>query len=264
MDRAGDLAECYSQQISNLPYCYPVSSDDFAWNIQRELHHFYGPPSEDLHSERFIVWNERGQVLGFVHVAVARKKGESPSERGIIKFICYKPGNRAIGQALLGETESYFREKKLQMIAAFPKRHIYHFCSPDGGYSELHGHINALLSMNGYTISERIVNMSWTDFAVSEPDLPDDSIRVKVAFPTEIGELPNIMIETYSSSATPNEGPLGECYSYSMGYLQRSEYAQDQIFINWLGVRRDFRGKGWGRYLLLRTLWEARKIGYKP
>ncbi|MBV7331204.1 GNAT family N-acetyltransferase [Chloroflexi bacterium TSY] len=263
LDAAEALAECYNQQNSSLPYCYPVLPDDFAWNIQRGLPYFYGPSDDDLHAEKFIAWCEMRQVLSFAHVAIAQKKHESKSTRGLIKFLCYPPGYRAIGQALLDEAEGYFREKNLQTIEAFPKGHMYHFCSPDGGCSERHGHINALLGMNDCTISQRTVNMSWRDFVVSEPALPEKGVQINVSHPIEIGELPNIMIEARVTNGSQDTSALGECYAYSMGYLQRSEHAQDQIFINWLGVQRNFRGQGWGRYLLLRALWEAQKIGYK-
>ena len=33
LERAADLADCYSQQVADLPYCYQVTPDEFAWNV---------------------------------------------------------------------------------------------------------------------------------------------------------------------------------------------------------------------------------------
>ena len=105
--------------------------------------------------------------------------------------------------------------------------------------------------------------MFLADFQVSEPVLPEESVKIKVNPVAGEGELPNIMMCAYSPRAIREDGLFGECYSFSLGHLQRSERAQDQLYINWLGVHKKFQNRGWGRYLLIRTLWEAQKIGYK-
>jgi GNAT superfamily N-acetyltransferase len=48
-----------------------------------------------------------------------------------------------------------------------------------------------------------------------------------------------------------------------VGEFCRAGEAQDWLFIEGLQVIDAEQGKGWGRYLLQRNLWEMRKQGYK-
>ena len=49
----------------------------------------------------------------------------------------------------------------------------------------------------------------------------------------------------------------------SAGEYTRAEEAQDWLFTTWLGVEEPYQGRGLGRHLLQRALWDARDIGYR-
>ena len=263
LERAGDLAECYNRQIAGLPYCYPQSSEGFVQGIQEDLQELYGWSRDYLHSEKMIVAEEGSGLAGFVHVGVEEKEEKGYlKKRGIIRFLGYEPGHRPIGQALLDETERQFQHWGITDVLAFSKGYIYHFCSPDGGYSELAGHISGLLGINGYKISGRTVNMALENLQLSEPVIPDQEVQIAVAGDNKRSKLPQVNVRAYASGGSPDDA-FGECFAYPLEHVQSAEGAQDQIYINWLGVNGEFQGKGWGRYLLLRALWEAQKVGYK-
>ena len=60
-----------------------------------------------------------------------------------------------------------------------------------------------------------------------------------------------------------DDDAFGMCIAYPLRALQPSEQGRAQLFIQWLVVHEDRRGQGWGRYLMQRTLWEARQLGYR-
>ncbi len=257
-ENAGDLADSYNRLITGLPYCYPVSPEEFIWGIQKER--YTAKPFENLHSDKLIINEEAGRINGFIHIAIEKKKEQDQIQKnGIIRFISYQPGNRLIGQTLLNEAENHFRDQGIHLIKVFA--YIYRFYYPDHGQCEKHGHISGLLGINGYTPSNsppRQINMAWENFQISEPVRPDEAIMVDVEKIEGYGQLPNLMIH-----ARRNGQSIGECESYSLGHLQRSNDAQDQILIRWLGINNNEQTKGWGLYLLQRTLWEAQQVGYK-
>ncbi|NKB72407.1 MAG: GNAT family N-acetyltransferase [Candidatus Latescibacteria bacterium] len=258
LDRAGDLAECYNRQIAPLPYCYPQLSERFAQGVQEDLAELYGE-SRKLHSEEMIVAADGNRITGFVHVGVLEEEEGEVAKKGVIRFMGYEPGQRSVGQALLEEAEQQFHTWGTTVISAFAKGNIYHFCSPDGGHSELAGHITSLLGMNGYETGGKTVNMVREEINISEPIPPEPEVQITVEGDINRSILPGVMVHAEASTGDS----LGMCLAYPLEYVQAAEGAQDQLYINWLSVRREFQGKGWGAYLLLRTLWEAQKVGYQ-
>ncbi|MGB9595939.1 MAG: GNAT family N-acetyltransferase, partial [Candidatus Poribacteria bacterium] len=63
--------------------------------------------------------------------------------------------------------------------------------------------------------------------------------------------------------AIKNGNQIGECVSVSVGEFCNNNNAQDWFFTQWLGVEQEEQGKGFGKYLLQRTFWEMKKIGYE-
>jgi len=134
-----------------------------------------------------------------------------------------------------------------------------------------------LFRMNGYEINstrQGEIFMDQPEYSVAEPFakftlersegleggpvLSDNRVEIVVNRKPGRGVLPGLTVHAFRSG---NE--IGICESLSVGqYCQASE-AQDWVFIKWIGVEEDERGKGWGRYLLQRNLWEMQKIGYK-
>lgn len=259
LTQIGALAEFYSRQIEDIPHCYPLSPEDFGWQLGRNMGHLSGIRPEQLHSDQLIVARENGNIQGFVHVAIEERiRKEEVRKRGIIRFMGYEPSKRLVGEALLDEAESFFLSSDLDKASAFTKGYVYHFYTEDGGCSEHMAHVWALLGSRGYTISERVLNMAWHNFNVDEPVLPTPQATINVSKGSDVGALPNIML-----SAEIDGREIGECLTYSLGHLHPTEEAQECLIINWLVAREMFRQQGWGKYLLLRALWEAQQEGYK-
>lgn len=259
MTQIGALSDFYNQQIQSVPHCYPVSPEDFNWQLERNMGHLSGIRPGQLHSDQLIVAQENEKIQGFVHVAVEeRTVKEQVSKRGIIRFMGYEPNKRLVGQKLLKEAERFFVNLGLNKASAFTKGYVYHFYSEDGGCSEHMAHVWSLLGSQGYAVSERVLNMAWHNFHVDEPILPDSKATIEVSKGGDEGISPNVML-----FAKMDNQEIGECLAYSLGHLQQSEEAQKYLVINWLVAQKEFRQQGWGKYLLLRTLWEAQQEGYK-
>ena len=63
--------------------------------------------------------------------------------------------------------------------------------------------------------------------------------------------------------AVRNGEEIGVCRSVSAGSYSRAARAQQSFLTESLAIAPAHRGRGWGRFLLLRCLWEMRRIGYR-
>ncbi|MDE2727218.1 MAG: hypothetical protein OXI19_04295, partial [Gemmatimonadota bacterium] len=130
LDQASVLTDFYNEQFSGMPYCYPVTEDEFGtgviWHEERD------EPYKDLSEESIlVVEDDGGAVAGFVHVAVCNRGEEHdrvglhPIEDlledriGLIRFFHYRAGARPAGQALLEAAESRLRDFGVGQIRAF-------------------------------------------------------------------------------------------------------------------------------------------------
>ncbi len=263
---AGELAHIYNEQLAKVPHCYPVSPEEFEIGIRYRKD--ADEPYEELHSEKIIVGEENGKIVGFANaVMVETEKDGQRKDKGLIRFLTYQPGYRSVGQAILAESERYLRDLGMDEIRAFRITYddddfsyrFYHLGF--GLVSDLMGHVYALFRMNGYEINsaeQGEVFMNQPEYSVDEPVLPDNQVEIFVKQQLARGVLPGLTVQAFRG-----DSEIGICKSFSVGrYCQASE-AQNWVFIKWIGVEEEEQRKGWGRYLLQRNLWEARKIGYK-
>ena len=263
---AGSLFHVYNKQFAGVPHCYPVSPEEFEIGIRYRKD--ADEPYEELHSEKFIVGEQNGKIVGFSDVVVVETEEDGQKEhKGLIRFLTYQPGCRSVGQALLTESERYLRDLGMSNVGVFRTTYddddfsyrFYHLGF--GLVSDKTTHICALFYMNGYEINSKErgeVFMDQPEYRVDEPVLPDNRVEIVVEQHPGRGVLPGLTVQAFRSGRE-----IGVCKSLSVGrYCQASE-AQDWVFIKWLGVEREEQGKGWGRYLLQRNLWEMEKIGYK-
>ncbi|HIE27392.1 TPA: GNAT family N-acetyltransferase [Candidatus Poribacteria bacterium] len=263
---AGELVHVYNEQLSGVPHCYPVSPEEFEIGIRYRKD--ADEPYEELHSEKIIVCRQNGKILGFADVALVETEADGQKKhKGLIRFLTYQPGYRPVGQVILTEAERYLRDLGMNQITVFRIAYddddfSYRFYQLGFGLvSDRMGHVYALFRMNGYEINRREqgeIFMDQPEYSVDEPVLPDSRVEIVVKQKPGRGILPGLTVQAFRSGRE-----IGICKSFSVGrYCQASE-AQDWCFIKWLGVEEEERGKGWGRYLLQRNLWEMRKIGYK-
>ncbi|MDQ1327899.1 MAG: family N-acetyltransferase [Candidatus Poribacteria bacterium] len=258
------LTQAYNDQIVGVPHCYAVSQKEFKEGI---IYHKVngGEYSEDIHSEKLIVCEENGIILSFSDVAIAETEFEGKKEqKGFIRFLTYKSGNRSVGQTLLMESEKYLFSFGVNQIKAFRLLFIRDHCGYRfyhlnyGMLSDKLGHIHGLLGMNGYKISGGEIFMDQPAYQVDEPVLYDKSLDITVEFQNGRAVLPKLNVKAFRDGKE-----IGQCKSESAGECCDAKEAQDWVFVTGLGINENDQKKGLGRYLLQRNLWEMSKIGYK-
>jgi len=254
---AGNLAHFYNEQIADVPHCYPVSPEEFATGIR-------GPKNDrhckELHSEKIIVGEKGGKIMGFAHIDAGEMEfSDRKGIGGLIHFLTYQAGHRSIGQAILEECDKYLRGEGASQIWAFQNGCNYRFYHLGfGNLSDRMEHVYALFRMNGYEINEGEIFMEQPEYIITEPVVCEDQVDIALKQEPGRGILPGLTVQALRSG-----NKIGICECVSAGeYCQASE-AQDSFFTEWLGIEEEEQGKGWGRYLLQRTLWEMRKIGYQ-
>jgi len=261
---ASEMTPVYNEQITGIPYCYNVSTEEFdkGFSYQKFDRDWY---REDISLEKLIVCEEDGKISGFSDVAIADTIIDGKKEqKGFIRFFTYKPGNRHVGQAILEESERYLKSFYISQIKVFR----IHYTNDHCGYNFYHlgyslvsdklGHIRALFGMNGYEISGGEIFMNQPDYIITEPALPDKHIKVTISERTGNAYLPGVIVTAFRDGKE-----IGLCESASAGEHSKAHEAQDWVFITGLWIVNEMQGKGLGRYLLARNLWEARKLGYK-
>ena len=260
---AGELVSVYNAQLTEIPHCYPVSPEEFQAGVSFQKDG--DGLNENLHSQKIIVGEYGGRIVGFADVAVVSNIDEDGQEecQGLIRLLTYQRGCRQVGQALLEEAESYLSGLGQDQIKAFRISYGVDYCYRFynlgfGLVSDRTSHICALFRMNGYDVCGGEIFMSQPGYEVDEPVAPDNQLEISVDTHAARGNLPGLVVRALGGG---NE--LGTCKSLSVGDYCRSAEAQDWIFVKWLGVEENGRTNGWGRYLLQRNLWEARKLGYK-
>jgi len=252
------LVHAYNEQLKDTPYFYPVSPDEFengACNRNNPSN-----PYAEIHSEKIIIGEQDNSIYGFAHVSVGEINNfGSLKQGGFIHFLTYQPGQRPIGQAILEECEKYLQGLGVGKIWAFFNASNYRFYHLGFGYlSDKIGHVYGLFRMNKYEVDIGEIFMAYLEYKISEPTLNDEDIKVVVEHEPGRGILPNLHILAFR-----DDKKIGECYTVSAGEFYCASEAQDWFFTKWLGIEDEEQGKSLGRYLLQRTLWEMRKLGYK-
>ncbi|MDE2847561.1 MAG: hypothetical protein OXO51_12690 [Gemmatimonadota bacterium] len=278
IDQASVLADFYNEQFSGMPYCYPVTEDEFETGVL--WHEEEDEPYEDLSEESILVAEDAGgAVAGFAHVAVCRR-GEEPDRVGLhpieelledriglIRFFHYRAGARPAGQALLETAEAHLRDLGVSQVRAFSYfgYRFYRFCH--AFQSDRMGHVGALLSMNDYRITRGIILLELPDFAVPDPVLPDPGVTTRFDVRPGRGRLPNMEFQLLRGDQC-----IGQGFAQSLGDFCRSPQAQDTFYIPWFfiegspvggRVSEGEQGKGFGRYMMEVLLREMRRLGYR-
>ena len=255
----GDLAYVYNAQIAaRVPHCYAVSPEV----LRKGVYEKTDPGHTVLQrAERVIVAECDGQVRGFAHIALGEMgwgQSEQKQSGGFIHFLTYEPGYRDVGQALLAASERHLQSEGRCSIWAFDGYlyRFHHFGFPL--ISDRMMHIYGLFGINGYTFAhDGEIFLAQPLPEISVPVSPDRSVEIVVRRESGQGNLPNVV-----TLAQRDGQEIGGCRTVSGGDYCRATAAQDCIFVDGLGVDDAEQGKGWGRYLLLRTLSEAQQLGY--
>ena len=253
---AGEVARLYNHAVADLPHCYPVDAERVAAVVGREQETAAEHTPRD---EVAFLAKVGGEAVGFANAAVGEPEEWGAGLQGVIRFLYYLPGRRAAGLALLEAAERHIEQHRVPSIQAFPQDYRYPFYHLHAAYlSDRLGHVEGLLGMSGYERVRGETIMDWPDFDPAVPPLPDASAEVEVSFPEGKGRLPGVEV-----SAELGETHVGECVCISCGEHAPDPEAQEWVEVSGLGVTEDLQARGWGRYLLLRALREAREAGYR-
>lgn len=246
---AEGVARCYNDLIEPVPECYPVSPDRFA-SVEALAH-------RRVRDEEIAVALEGRDVAGFVHVGVALPtKGdhEPKGEPAVIRFLSYRSGQRAVGQALLQWAEAWAGEHGKDTMVAWEaelRYPFYHF-----GYAHLSehiGHVRALLGMKGYRELGGELYLTWRDYTPPEPPRPPLDVEPKLEWREgTIGR-------RLSVSAMQDNKEVGRC-DMDRGQHSRPS-ATDWCFCDALWVQDELQSKRVGTFLLCAALTEMHERG---
>ena len=249
-DHLPGIRDVYNEGVTNVPHCYPVTAERFTAAFGPVLDNAKGP--ERLSNERVLVAVRGSKPCGFVHFADETLKDGA---RGAIRFLMYRPGDRSTGQALLEAALDGLGEKD---VVAFDQHYRYEFYHRSCVYlSDRIGHVQALLQVNGFERRDGEVFMDWSDYDV-DPSEPSFPVTVK----GNIGDETDYR-RSLENVAILDREAVAHCEIGSCGRWTDAEEVQDRLFVHWLGVEDKYQGKGLGRYLLLRTMKDAKELGYR-
>lgn len=277
IDEAGTLAAFYNKEFANLPYCYRVTPEEFAVGITAQEDSDESYPM--LSNDKLLIGIKDGHIVGFIHIAVWHKGeeadwriGRHPLESildervGLILFLHYQRSHRPVGQALLETAEQYLIDQGLRQIRAFSyygyrfHRWRHPFCL------DRQGHVCSLLRLNGYRITRGSILLEWSNYDVTLPNSPDPFIEVKLLSQQSRGEKPNQEVQLIRDNQL-----IGQGMAMSGRYYCQDRSADDTFYIPWFFINgsptgstisKGEQGKGLGRYMMLRLLWEMRQQGY--
>ena len=253
------LTEFYNNLTVEVPHCYPVEEEEFAYamcGVMRQTDN----DEDDFEDETAYIALYDGIVKAFVHVGYYGDENDNGDKmnKGVIRFLGYQRGARNIGQVILDKAEDYFKDNNVSRIVAFSKIYRYSFYHFE--YAELSDtldHIHGLLGINDYQSYHGQVFLDWQNYNVDPPTI-NPSVNLKVQWKDGRGKLPNCHIKAFRDGEE-----IGECWNVSCGQFSSHPDVQDWVYTDWIGVEDEYQGEGLGKYLLQYSLHEMHKVGYK-
>lgn len=254
---AADVAAYFNEAISDLPHCFPVAAHAFGQSVGGLLKHTRR--LRRLEPDAAFVAYRDDRPAGFVHCAPENTRTGNPTDRGVIRFISFRKEDREAGQALLDEAHNYLERHGSKEIVAFKSAYRYPFYHQlSAGLSDHWDHVQELFQANAYRRTGDEIHLEWGNFEPQEPPIPSVKVDIEV-IPLE-GEhaLPGLHLKAFRNGMF-----VGECGNDPYAETRDLPELQDWFYIGWLGIEAPFRGKGLGKYLLLRSLVEMHALGYR-
>ncbi len=249
--RQRDLAavtELFNRTTASLPYYRPLTPEQFRrWVLLND-----GAPDADLavDGEGWLVANQGGHTVGFVHCTVGRTAGQAPEVReGFLRLLLLLSSvDPQVANALLAAAEAYFMARGVVHVAAFHIRTGYPCYL--AGRGVLAGHafeVMEALGRAGYRIGQRWLLYERL-FGGHVPERLPAWPRLSLQF-DEVGPqaFTLLVFSGYELVAELNCILLPELSAYS-GVPTAS--------LRRLYVQEPYRRQGVGRWLLLRCLNE--------
>ena len=260
---AGDLAEFYNSMTADVPHCYPSSGEDWKALFLPLTEPGKSSPlrfHRRLKDQSVLVAREHRQVIGFIHCAIKKPRKTDRSDEGVIPFLAYQRGRREVGEGLLGQAMSFFRERHVDVVSAFTGSHRYPFYHVDNAtLSSRLEHVHALLACHGYQRTEAQICLDWVDFDPVLLPRQESFGEIDLQW-KEKGERgrPNLTIEAKRDGEF-----LGMCGCLSFRHFGSLSPEENWLFVKWIEVAAPMRGRGLGAYLLHRCLSELYEVGFR-
>ena len=250
------LTAAFNEAARLAPYSYPVNRATLAAALDGSLPDL---GSAYRHDEAVIVAQEGADVVGFAHTAVGSVRRDDTAEVGLLRFLWYRPGRRAVGVALQDAAEEHLAAHGATRVVAFPQKHRYPFYHlKSANLTDRLGHVAALLGLRGYEKDGGEVYFDWRNFDVLAPGPDAFDVRYTVEHPQGDGRRPGVVVRAWEG-----DRQAGVCVNECVGDHAPAPGAQDWLFTTWLGVEDDYQGRGLGRSLLRRALAAGRDVGYR-
>lgn len=244
------IARCYNDNMAVVSRFRPIEASRFA---VREV---LLPPHVRVRDEQIMVAREGRDIVGFIHVGIARPPEEAdsiPGEPGVIRHLCYQPGCHRAGQALLEWAEAYFRQHDRKEILSWHIAHRYFFgMGVCPNLSEKIAHVWALHTVNGYHEEGSHIDFEWPDFV--PPVLARPALDFEIRMEWSGGPAYDPM-DVCDIFAYQGETQLGQCT------MARLPVDPEWGHCDFMRVEPPYRGRRLGWYLLALGLEEMRKLG---
>ena len=254
-DLVPEIWHVYNEGVAGVPHCYPVSGRWFAEAMEGAQGE--SDRSAPLRDQRVLVARHGAETVGFIHVARDFQNPDIPTWG--IRFLMYRPGERAVGNALIQSAARHFETQSADRILAFHQSYRYGFYHRSAAFlSDRLGHVQALFQTHGYERVSGEVFMDWDDYGLAEREAPPLSIDVAGETSTGRGTLPGL-----TNRALLDGEEIGECTIVSCGEYADQEAVQDRLFVASLDINEPYQGRRLGVYLLRKTLNDAYEIGYR-
>ncbi len=242
--------------VGRVPHCWPVAPSTFEETVRAgELER----DERRLVEQAVLVAGNGGD--GFVHVGRQTADEHQEQERGVIRFLAYRRGQRAVGDALLEAAESWMRERGLGHSTVMPQIWRYPFYGFSHAYLSDHlDHVQALVRFRGYARSGGEVFLDWPEMQ-PEPGVKPEGLDFDLSLEDRPGKgrLPGLRLR-----ALQGDEIIGTCLLVSGADSSPSaDEAHDFAFCDWLGVKEEHQGGGLGRFLLAQAMFLARERGYR-
>lgn len=242
--------------LARVPHCWPVAPSTFeetvrAGELDRE--------GRRLVDQAVLVAGSGGD--GFVHVGRQAADEHQEHERGVIRFLAYRRGQRPVGEALLEAAESWMRERGLGRSTVMPQIWRYPFYGFSHAYLSDHlDHVQALVRFRGYERSGGEVFLDWPEMQ-PEPGVQPEGLDFDLGVEDVPGKgrRPGLRLR-----ALQGDEIIGTCVLVSGADCSpTADEAHDFAFCDWLGVNEKHQGHGLGRFLLAQAMFLARERGYR-
>ncbi len=242
------LRQVFETTTADCAHCHSVDSAIFVETLSGK--------TESAVNECVLVSIGPEGPSGFCH-ALIQNPEDQEGTLGAIRFLGYAPGDRGSGLALLRAAVDYCQSSGVARIRAFHQRERYPFYHRNHAYlSDRIGHIQALLSCEGFRKQGGEVHLDWENCEPGEPFEIEQPVDLTWVSEESAGSIP-----AFKGKAMMDETLVGECHVASCADCHASQ--GERLFVNWLGVEEDFQGKGYGRYILQEALREGRRLGYQ-